>query len=83
MISDPAEQVGAPIRLYAADESCTKLGYIRKDVIYLFVKGRILRPLYAKAFNIAAINRITYRKSEGGGAFQFWIDDEIALSIGV
>jgi hypothetical protein len=72
------------IRLYATDDLHTKLCYISGDVLYLYADGRVTRPLYAKMFNVKAVNRITYvRTASGGGAFQIWTDDDLTLSLGI
>ena len=79
--SYPLRKPSEPIKIYATDDSNTKLCYISNNIIYIYSNGRITRPLFAKVFNIKAVNRITYYKSNSGGSFQFWIDDELALSI--
>ncbi len=80
--SYPLKKPKDVIRLYATDDINTKICFISGDVVYIYSNGRVTRPLYAKAFNVKAVNRITYQKSETGGAFLIWIDDEMTLSIG-
>jgi hypothetical protein len=72
------------IRVYATDDANTQICYVSGDVIYFYnlADDRITRPLYAKMFNVAAVNRITYRKSATGGAFLIWVDDTLELTFG-
>lgn len=79
--SAPLRVPKTPIRLYATDEANTKICFISDDAIYIFADGRVTRPLYAKAFSVRSVNRITYRRNDAGGAFLIWTDDEQTLSI--
>lgn len=82
--SAPLRKPKDVLRLYATDDRHTKLCYISGDLIYVYADGRVTRPLYAKMFNVKAVNRITYvRSAGGGGAFQIWTDEDLTLSLGI
>ncbi len=80
--SSPVHRPKEPIRLYATDDGHTQICYINGDRIFIYANGQTTSPLFAKMFNIQAVNRITYRKAAVGWAFLIWIDDELTLSIG-
>ncbi len=80
--STPVHKPKEPIKLYATDDGHTQMCYISGDRIFIYSNGQTTIPLFAKVFNVQAVNRITYRKSPVGGAFLLWIDDELTLSIG-
>jgi hypothetical protein len=82
--SAPLRKTPETIRVYATDDANTQICYVSGDVIYFYnlADDRITRPLYAKMFNVAAVNRITYRPSESGGAFLIWVDDRLEITFG-
>jgi len=79
--SYPVPKPNEPIKVYATDDINTKMCYISGDSIHIYSNGRDTRPIYAKAFNVKAVNRITYHKSDIGDSFLIWIDDDLVLSI--
>lgn len=72
-----------PVKIYQVDASNTTLCFIYKNYVYFFKEGKIEKPTYAKMFNTNGINRISYRKSEHGGAFLLWSNEELIIQFGL
>ena len=71
-----------PVKIYQVNPSYTTLCFIYKNHVYFFKEGKIEKPVYAKMINPDGINRISYRKSEHGGAFLLWSNEKLIIQFG-
>ena len=76
------------IRIYAEDDSLTRVCYISEDGLFIFRWGKstgtIEKVVHAKMIMYDKINRITFEKKspEAIGSFSLWYYETRELSIG-
>ena len=76
------------IRIYAEDNSLTRVCYISEEGLFIFRWGKstgtIEKVTHAKMIKYDKINRITFEKKspEALGSFSLWYYESRALSVG-